>query len=385
MRIAVISFTPNGAKLNKQIIKGLGCSNRDSVKNEMCSLGSKGVEEYKIQNRLEEPVVEGYHLSRYTDAHLMQVNTSLKEWTRKAFETSEAIIYIGATGIAVRAIAPFICSKDVDPAIIVLDERGENIISLLSGHIGGANELAREIAKLVEGRPIISTATDLNKVFAVDEWAKRNDLFIKEVSQIKFVSSAFLNEEKVGLVTTFPIEGNIPKDISIKDMDSKDINKEKKEDIETGIVVDLSGKKNSFRHTLHLIPCIVTLGIGCKRGTSLEAIEKIVMKYLEEMAIDMEAISCIASIDLKKDEEGLLAFGEKCNKPFKFYTSEELAAVPGVFTPSEFVKSITQVDNVCERAAVLGSGNGELLLRKSSQDGVTLAIARENYKINFNR
>ncbi|MEG0501115.1 MAG: cobalt-precorrin 5A hydrolase [Cellulosilyticaceae bacterium] len=371
MRIAMISFTLNGAKINAEIVDGLKTYGRKNNQ-DITEIDNQDTIEANTFRLEGEHGVEGYHLSRTAVPNLIQVNTSLKEWTEKAFATSQAIIFIGATGIAVRAIAPFIRSKDVDPAVIVLDDQGEYVISLLSGHIGGANELTREVAKLVEGRPVISTATDGHKVFAVDEWAKKSDLVIKEISHIKYVSSAFLNGEKVGLSTPFSIASRLPANMTI-------------EKAEIGVVIDLSGKSNPFTYTLHLIPQILTLGIGCKRGTSRDAIEELVGMYLEEMSIDRQAIRNVATIDLKKDEEGLLSFCEKYNKPLKIYTSEELKAVAGDFTPSAFVKSITGVENVCERAAVLGSGCGELLLRKSSLNGVTLAIAQTAYKINFDR
>lgn len=342
MKIGIISFTPNGERLNEKLV---------------ASFQSKEV--------------YGYHKSKQSKGNLLRVNSSLTEWTQEAFKSYEAIVFIGATGIAVRAIAPFIKSKEIDPAVIVLDEKGDYVISLLSGHIGGANKLTQEIAQLVNGIPIISTATDKNNLFAVDEWAHSEGLCIKEIHRIKEISSALLRGEQVGLITKIPLAGKWPEGIKAD------------EGMQVGIVIDSDSTYEPFNETLHLIPSVMTLGIGCRRGISLEAIERLVIPKLEALKIDIEAIEKITSIDLKQDEPGLLAFCEKYNKPFLTYSSEALQKARGEFTPSAFVKQVTQVDNVCERAAILGSNHGELILRKTAKEGVTMAIARAEKQYSF--
>ena len=151
---------------------------------------------------------------------------------------------------------------------------------------------------------------------------------------------------------------------------------------ETGMAVTTCKNNKPFEKTVVLMPQILHLGIGCRRNTPLEKIENFVLAEMEKHGFDMRCVKSIASVDLKKDETGLLAFAAKHNVPVKFYTAAELQQAKGDFTPSAFVKSIAGVDNVCERSAVLASG-GCLKLRKTAYDGVTLAVAEEPLIIDF--
>lgn len=343
MSIALISFTLDGELLNEQL----------EIK-----LAAAGYE------------VQGYHLSKRKAKRLIPVEDSLKGWTQEQFKERIAIIFIGATGIAVRAIAPFLKGKAVDPAVIVLDDQGEHVIALLSGHLGGANALTKEIASYLDAKPVISTATDKKGILAIDEWAKAQHLHIAEVHHIKAISSALLRSEKVGLKAHFQIQGEVPDCFEIE------------QKMEVGVMIGLEKESQPFASTLHLIPQVITLGIGCRKGISLEKIEALVLPVLKEQDIAMEAVEKVTSIDLKCEEAGLLAFCKKYGKPFVTYSSTELQSVKGNFTASAFVKQVTQVENVCERAAVYGSG-GVLIRQKTALNGVTLAIAQRGYEINF--
>ena len=263
----------------------------------------------------------------------------LAEWTREYFQTGNALVFVGAVGIAVRAIAPYVDSKATDPAVVVVDEMGQFAIPILSGHLGGANDLARKIAALCGAQPAITTATDLNGVFAVDEWAKRQNCAVVNPEGIKHVSGTLLVGGKVEISTHWPIAGESPE----------------------GIV-------------LHLVPRIVTLGVGCKRGTAAETLEMAFCTLLERESVSEKAVYQVCSVDLKKDEPGLLDFCERRGLPLITYSAEELAAVEGDFPASDFVRQITGVDNVCQRAAVLGSG-GRLIGLRYAENGVTMALA----------
>ena len=147
-----------------------------------------------------------------------------------------------------------------------------------------------------------------------------------------------------------------------------------------GIYLTVSDKE-PFEKTLRLIPKVLHLGIGCRRGIEKEAIERAVEQVFRENGLDFRAVSCVASIDLKQDEEGLLSFCEEQNIPIHFYTAEELTALPGEFTPSPFVQKVTGVDNVCERAALLSADH--LMIKKTACHGVTVAVAMENWEVHF--
>ena len=264
----------------------------------------------------------------------------IAEWTAEHFYESDAIIFISACGIAVRAIAPCVRHKTQDPAVICLDDRGMNVISLLSGHIGGANELASRIAAITGGRAVITTATDVNGKLAVDVWAVKNDCAIENISAVKEVSSAVLSGERVGVAVT---EMKMP---------------------------------SPWPATLWLRPRNLVLGVGCKRGTPLSAFKEALADFLDGAGVSEQSISAIASIDLKKDEEGLIALARELDVPFITYPAETLAAVEGKFPRSEKVLSVTGVDNVCERAAVCAARPCAVLRGKTLYKGITFALAR---------
>jgi cobalt-precorrin 5A hydrolase len=211
----------------------------------------------------------------------------LNEWAAENWENSDALVFIGSCGIAVRAVAPLVKSKISDPAVVVIDEYGTFAISLLSGHIGSANELAKRLALKVNAIPVVTTASDL---------------------------------------------ANVPR-----------------------------------------TPGNIVVGIGCRRDTDAETIERAVTAILWRHGLPMCRVCCLTSIDAKRHEQGLLKFAELYGLPLKFYSADELNAVAGEFAQSEFVKSAVGVDNVCERAACLCSMNGNKILSKTAKGGVTVA------------
>ncbi len=294
---------------------------------------------------------------------------SVRQWIGEHFPVADALVFIGAAGIAVRAVAPFVAAKTSDPAVVVVDDGGRFAISLLSGHIGGANELAERIASLIGAVPVITTATDVNRVFAVDSWAKRNGLAIVNPERIKNVSAALLAGGTVSLYSAFPASGTLPS--GIKRADAAD---------GADVIVDIGQTGHSA--ALRLVPPVAVLGIGCRKGTPAEMIDGAFVKFCASVGLCVQAVGRVCSIDLKKNEPGLVAFCEKRGIPLTTFSAEELAGAEGDFAASEFVKSATGVDNVCERSAVLGSG-GRLLAGKTIVDGVAMALAAGEYELSF--
>ncbi len=302
---------------------------------------------------------------------------ALSTWTEEHFSTNDALIFIGAIGIALRAIAPYIKTKTKDPAVVVVDELGQFSIPILSGHIGGANELVLQIADDLGSIPVITTATDINNVFAVDTWAKGQGLQILNPQCIKLVSSKLLKGESVHIKSDYPIQGNLPKNVYLNDL----------EDSNAGYDVIITHKdlENECKNdTLLLVPQIITVGIGCRKDISFEAIESSILNILESENYHILAINALASIDKKANEKGILEFGKKYDLPFNTYSAEELNSLEGDFTKSEFVKSVVEVDNVCERSAIMES-NGKLIRRKDTCDGagVTVALAINDPNISW--
>ena len=290
----------------------------------------------------------------------------LSEWTKAAFSDADGIIFVGACGIAVRACAPYVQDKFHDPAVIVIDDCAKFCISLLSGHVGGANRLALEAAEICGATPVVTTATDVNGRFAVDVWAKENGLQIADRAAAKKISSVLLEGGSVGACTRFG--GEIPLPSPLPD------GVEERESGEVGFCVTLDETDSPFRETLHLVPRRVILGIGCRKDTPPEMLETAVRKALEEEKISLRAVQAVCSVDLKAREKALLMFCEKYSLPFTTYSSERLANLEGDFSASEFVKKITGVENVCERAAMAGGGE-RLLFRKKKYPSVTVAAS----------
>lgn len=347
MNAIVFSFTRNGAKISLELQK---------------YLDSCGFETGIFTTRR----------YRDVDPSLREISPSLQVMCKEAFSRCRLMIFVGATGIAIRSIAPYIRSKTRDPAVISIDEQGKFVIPLLSGHIGGANSLASGIAGYLKAVPVITTATDVNDLFAVDEWAARRNMSIINMGAAKTFASYLVDCKKVGVKSEFPIRGTLPRGLVLA------------EEGPVGMVISLRKTVQPFVETVVLRPRILHLGIGCRRGTPMDTIEELVLQELKKLKVTMSVVKGIASIDVKKDEQGLLTFAKEYALPVRFYSAEELNAVEGNFIPSAFVAKTVGVDNVCERAAVLDSQGGKLLLHKTGRNGVTLAVAAENYVVEFN-
>lgn len=339
----------------------------------------------------------------------------------------DAIIFVGATGIAVRAIAPFIHGKSVDPAVLVIDEAGRYVISLLSGHLGGANALARTAAALIEAEPIITTATDAESAFAVDTFAKENGFLLMDLRKAKAVSAKVLRGEKLRIYSDIPMERLVQRParheaelVPAQDIDRADIiisyrSRILKEDASAAESVTsasalklqlLSGSESTSKVVetlqlsetpttqvgaqeaqveaspigLRLIAKRVHVGLGARKGVTQAEVAAAVATCLEDADIDPRAVVALASIDLKKQEAGILAYSYESGVPFVTYTAEELRTVEGAFAGSSFVQSVTGVANVCERAAAYAagrSGHAEVLVHKTIHGNVTTAVAVE--------
>ncbi|MFA6807828.1 MAG: cobalamin biosynthesis protein, partial [Eubacteriales bacterium] len=316
MKASIMSFTRNGARLSLVI--------REILNN------------------------EGYFVNCYTQENYVSEADELQGYepdfssiVKKMFNSCSLIVFIGACGIAVRAIAPYVQDKQADPAIICIDVKGTYVIPLLSGHIGGANNLSQLLAERIGAKSVITTATDLQGVFAVDQWAVKENLYISNIKEAKKISSLLLEGQSVGLNSDFEIEGNMPSQILLD------------ENYETGIYISLDENNKPYQATLNLVPRIVYLGLGSRKGISMETVEELFLEVIEKENISIKSIVGAATIDLKSSEQGLIEFAGKHNFPLTFFSAQELGSVSGEFTESSFVRKITGVDNVCERAAVL--------------------------------
>lgn len=315
---------------------------------------------------------------------------SLSEFASQGFREAEALIFVGAMGIAVRAIAPHVVSKVKDPAVVVIDERGNNAISVLSGHLGGGNELTQLVAKIIGANPVITTATDVQGVFAIDLWTKKNNCKILRSDRIKVISAALLSGEKIDFVSDYEISGQVPKNVELRVLRGQKEDKVENAQGEAGfderpnvlVSIDKTRIEQANEKCLVAVPQIAYLGVGCRKGTTEHAIEECFEEFMRKSGISADAICLVCSIDLKKDEEGLISFCKKHELEFKTFSAEQLSAVEGEFSGSDFVQKITGVDNVCERSAICGSG-GIIVNRKMAKNGVTMAIATAHVNLDW--
>lgn len=297
--------------------------------------------------------------------------TQLSRFAQQAMVDCDLIVFVGAAGIAVRAVAPYLMGKAFDPAVLVIDEAGRFVIPILSGHLGGANALAERLADGLGATAVITTATDSRAAFAVDTWAAAHDCAVVDPEHIKHVSGALLRGEPVGLRSAFPVDGRLPTQVTLDGTP------------DSGFVIGFDTETAPFAHTLHLVPRIVFLGIGCRKGTDEKTIEAAAQAALDSAGVPWYAVRGVASIDVKQKEPGLLHFCETHGLPLTVFSAETLQHVSGDFTPSDFVARTVGVDNVCERAAVCAASAGRLLCRKTARDGVTIALAQQNWCVCF--
>ena len=324
----------------------------------------------------------------------------LRAWTALAWEASDALLFVGAAGIAVRAIAPHVASKANDSAVVVIDEAGRFAVSLLSGHLGGANELAQTVARAAGAIPVITTATDVRGVWAVDTWARCAGLAVSNPEAIKRVSARLLSGGRVALYSDMPISGQPPEgvdiasdraraDIVVSPFAGANAGASVRAAETTGEVVPAgeTGKPAGVRaqapepEPLRLVvPCIVA-GIGCRRGACAEAIGEAFLLACGQAGISPSAVREAATIDVKAHEKGLLAFCRARNIPLATYSAEELSLVEGSVSPSDFVRATVGVDNVCERAAL--ADGGKLIFPKLAHGGVTVAFSKVTIELSF--
>ena len=303
-----------------------------------------------------------------------------KEWTAEHFRKGNVLVYIGACGIAVRAIAPHIGSKDTDPAVIVIDEKGENVIPILAGHLGGANEWAQKIARLTEGQPVLTTATDVNGIFAVDLFAKDNQLLISDLKKAGRFTASLLEEREASVIIpskyadVIRYEDGIPAELKVYDLSDEQL--ESLQGTNAALITPEAESSDKANTPLRLIPRCVILGIGCRKGKSYEELRDYVEEALQELGLCREAVCAVASIDVKKEEPGLISLAADFGVPLLTFSAEELEKAElenWTFAESDRVREHVGTGNVCERAAV-SAGAGKILRGKTAKDGMTICV-----------
>jgi cobalt-precorrin 5A hydrolase len=297
------------------------------------------------------------------------------------FQRYSGLIILISLGAVVRMIAPLLKDKKTDPAVVVIDDRGEHVISVLSGHLGGANELTRRVASILDARPVITTASDVQQTIPVDLFGSQFGWEIESFERATPVSAAVVNEERViviqesGEPNWWAYDRPLPSHIQVVASTREAWDRE----FDAALVVthrllSPAEAERFLQNGVLYRPKVLVLGLGCNRGTALEEIEQVVTETLAELNLSIKSVRNIATIDLKKDEPGLIALCQKYGWRMDVYSPGELNTIP-LPNPSETVYRYTGAYGVSEPAALLSSGAKEWLLPKKKSGNVTISVA----------
>ena len=302
------------------------------------------------------------------------------EVIKREFGNCRALVLIMAVGVAVRSLASELRSKCQDPSVVVVDEAGKSVVSLLSGHLGGANELARTVASAIGAQPVITTASDVSETIAVDRLGREFGWELENEAKVTKVSAAIVNGDDVGAYRDAgernwckdSLPGNICVFASLEALE------------ESGcqaalIITDrLLGQEHQalLERAVIYRPKSLVVGIGCNLGTSCSQIEEAVTQVLLEHRLSVTSIRNIATIDLKRDEQGLMEFAQRHNLPLEFFTKETLSQTKFPSSPSGMTFKWIGTPAVCEPAALLSSKSTRLVVPKTKLGNIAIAVAR---------
>lgn len=352
---AIVTLTRNGLRTGKQLLEGI----EDSVL-------------YAPERFLEDAD---------QDERICPTITSVRQTLQTAFSQHKALICIMASGIVVREIAPLLRSKHVDPAVVIIDEAGNFAFSLLSGHKGGANALAKQCAGLLDGQAVFTTASDTQGLPALDLLAQQNGWTMMSTEHLTALSGGMVNGEPFGIYQDCGSSGwlpdPLPQHFNVFD-DFIDLLTSMASFVICITCKDLQPSLAAAnKKALVLHPPCLHVGIGCNRGTPAEEIVQAIKETFNKSGLSLESIASIATIDVKKDEGGLLIACEDQHWPLRIFTAEELATVKELPNPSSYAEKFVAVSGVAEPAAVLAAKANRWLVEKQKFPNVTVAIALE--------
>ncbi len=302
-----------------------------------------------------------------------QTFSRLAEALGKNFRSFPAHVAVAASGIVVRAIAPLLVHKAEDPAVVVVDQRGLFAVSLVSGHLGGANDLARRAAAILGGQPVITTGSDVEGLPSLELEASRAGLRWDSLDALSRVASALLEGE--------PVEVHDPQGWLLPGLDRRWpgiflARQELPGALEAGppLVLVTHRTLDPRPGWLLLRPSCLCLGLGCNRGTTAEEMHELLERVFSERGLTGTAIFCLASVEAKRDEPGLIELSRRLGADLIFYPSDRLETV-AVPNPSSLVQQHMGTRSVCEAAAILAARGGPLIVGKSKSTNATLAVA----------
>lgn len=325
------------------------------------------------------PKAEFFTLKKHLEEGFKEIQPSLEECVHELFETQDCLLFIMATGIVVRTIAPFIKHKTLDPAVLVMDEKGAFVISLLSGHIGKANEWTHEIANHLKAQPVITTASDVNDLIAVDVLAVMLHCGIDSMEQAKKLTALLLENKKVGVLSQIPIPIMLKMPLVKLDPLSPDELLLQK-GLSGLIIISKERPKPRALPQVWLMPKDFVVGIGCKRGKTEMELRALLEEVFEKHHLNIQRLDKIATVDIKSDETGLLQLARNLEVTLECLPREAIQLVEDQFQGSEFVQKTLGVKAVSEPCGYIGSGYGKCLVPVIKADGITLSVWEKRTK-----
>ena len=299
--------------------------------------------------------------------HVQQYHKNVKETIKNIFNEFDCIIGIMASGIMIRSIAPYVNSKLSDPAILLVDDNGNFVISLLCGHFGGANDLTHKIADLINATPVITSSTDVNNKIGIDSIAKQYYCNLENTSNIKFINRALVDNRKVELY--------LPSEFSFILTDSVRYSYNIHIDNTLEMIVsEIDG------HKVILIPRRLVMGIGARKNIATSKGELAVLEACKILEVPVDRIDLFATADVKAKEQGILDVMTKYNKKLEIVEMSDIKNYENNdISKSDFVMKQFGVKGVCEPSCLIVNGdNSELIFKKTAYNGVTIAVSVDN-------
>jgi len=334
--LAVISITPNGNALAQRLARSRQC--------------------------------DCYTSDKLLQTGFIPFEGSFSQCVERIFLCYSSILFICATGIVIRTIAPLLVSKQVDPAVLVMDEQGKHVISLLSGHVGGANQLTLDIAQLMNADSVITTATDVNQVAALDMIAQAmNADVVNYRESVKLVNHMLVSDKRVGLYQQHAQVNDSRGFIIVDDL-------QQLPELDLLVWVSFHQQLPTINvPVVQVIPRCIVAGIGCRRETPVQALKQQLETHCHTQNIHLSALTSLGSVDIKQDEQGLLQLAQQLNLPLSFYSADELAPHQHHFPQSEFVHKTLGIGSVSQPVAWLMS-HGHLYGETLKQQGITITL-----------
>ena len=279
-----------------------------------------------------------------------------KETVHSLYKEYDQLLFIMATGIVVRTLAPLLEHKSKDPAVVVMDEKGQHVISLLSGHLGGANQLSVDLAKITSGAPVITTASDVNGLLSVDMLAEKYNLILEDYDAAKEVTAVLVDGGTVEVVG----------------MELRE--KQYMSDKGDAVLYIGHDRKTYDQPSVQLKPKNLVLSMGCRRNTTVLELNDFAMKSLKIFGYSSNCLVELTSAWIKADEQGLIELSKRLEIPFTTHAKETILGVSGQFEGSEFVQKTLGVPCVSEPCGYLSSQQGQCLIHKRKHNGMTLSL-----------